>query len=84
MAAGGHGTSADELEAWVREELGLEPTASVRVSEKPGTDPRCSPIVTEVAIESPGERPYSFHIEQPLVEMTRMDLVAAIAFGGGH
>ncbi len=84
MAEGEKGTSADELEEWVREELGLAPEASVRVTEKPGTDPRCSPVVTEVAIEAAGESPYSFHVEQPLAQLSRMDLVAAIAFGGGH
>jgi hypothetical protein len=74
----------EQLSAWVREELGLDPAATVDVSEKPGTDPRCSPIVTEVAIASPGESAYSFHIERPLHEVTRMDVVAALAFGGGH
>jgi hypothetical protein len=72
------------LEAWVREELVLDPAATVRVSEKPGTDPRCSEVITEVAVSSPGEAPWSFHIEQPLDQVTRMDLVAALAFGGGH
>jgi hypothetical protein len=56
----------------------------VDIGEKPGTDPRCSPVVTEVAISGPGEEPYSFHIERPLAEVTRMDVVAALAFGGGH
>jgi hypothetical protein len=83
-AAGETGTSAADLDAWVREELGLEAGASVQISEKPGTDPRCSPIVTEVAIATPGEEPYAFHIERPLQELSRMDLVAALAFGGGH
>ena len=73
-----------QLSTWVREELGLEPASTVEVSEKPGTDPRCSPVVTEVAISAPGESPYSFHIERPLHEVTRMDVVAALAFGGGH
>ncbi len=76
-------TPAAELETWVREELALEPTASVQITEKPGTDPRCSPVVTEVAVDA-GEEPYSFHIERPLGELVRMDLVAALAFGGGH
>lgn len=83
-AAGETGTTATDLDAWVREELGLEAQASVRISEKPGTDLRCSPIVTEVAISGAGEEPYAFHIERPLHELTRMDLVAALAFGGGH
>lgn len=78
------GTNASELETWVREELGLEPEATVRIGEKPGTDPRCSPVVTEVAIETAGQGPYSFHIERPLGELVRMDLIAALAFGGGH
>ncbi len=78
------GTSAAQVEAWVREELGVEPAASVRISERPGTDPRCSPTVTEVAIAAPGEEPYAFHVERALAELTRMDLVAAFAFGGGH
>lgn len=75
-------TDSAQLSTWIREELGLDPTASVEVSEKPGTDPRCSPIVTEVTIASPGESAYSFHIEHPLREVSRMDVVAAIAFGG--
>ena len=78
------GTGAAELETWVREELHLEPDASVEISEQPGTDPRCSPVVTQVAIASSGEEPYTFHIERSLGETTRMDVVAAVAFGGGH
>ncbi len=74
----------------MREELSLEPEASVYIAEKPGTDPRCSPIVTEVAVaglaaNGEGETEgYSFHIERPLAELERMDLIAALAFGGGH
>ncbi len=78
------GTSAADLERWVREELQLGEGASVAISQAPGTDPRCSPIVTVVEITNPPESPYSFHIEQALPELTRMDLVAALAFGGGH
>lgn len=78
------GTSADDLEAWVRKELSLEPAASVVIAEKPGTDPRCSPIVTEVAVATPDGDSYSFHIEHPLAELEPMDLTAALAFGGGH
>ncbi len=85
MATDEHaGTDAAELTTWIREELGLDPASEIKVSEKPGTDPRCSPIVTEVTITSPGESAYSFHIEHPLGEVSRMDVVAAIAFGGGH
>lgn len=73
-----------EVASWVREELSLPPEAAVEIGEKPGTDPRCSPLVTEVSITAPGDEPYSFHVERPLAEMTRMDVVAAIAFGGGH
>jgi hypothetical protein len=84
------GTSATVLESWVREELSLDPTASVSIAEKPGTDPRCSPVVTEVAVagldgsDGVGTEGYSFHIERPLAELERMDLIAALAFGGGH
>lgn len=78
------GTGADELEVWVREELSLDPDASVGIAEKAGTDPRCSPIVTEVSVAHPSGDAYSFHIERPLVELERMDVVAALAFGGGH
>ena len=87
-------TTAAELETWVREELSLDDAQSVEINEMPGTDPRCSPIVTVVAIGSPactvaveaaaGAEAYAFHIERPLDELVRMDLVAAIAFGGGH
>jgi hypothetical protein len=83
-SAGGEGTSAAELERWVREELQLSDAARVEISQAPGTDARCSDIVTVVEIASPPESPYSFHIEQALPELTRMDLVAALAFGGGH
>jgi len=76
-------TTAGEVESWVREELGLEPGATVRITEKPGTDPRCSPVVTEVAVDGGAEESYSFHIERPLGELVRMDLIAALAFGGG-
>ncbi len=78
------GTSADELETWVRKELSLEAGASVAIAEKPGTDPRCSPVVTEVAVATPDGDGYAFHIERPLAELEPMDLVAALAFGGGH
>ncbi len=96
-------TTAAELETWVREELSLDDAQSVEIKEMPGTDPRCSPIVTVVAIGSPagtvaiggpadtvtvgaaaGAEAYAFHIERPLGELVRMDLVAALAFGGGH
>ena len=78
------GTDAAQLTAWLRDELGLDPASTVDVTEKPGTDPRCSPVVTQVTITSPGEAAYSFHIEHPLHEVTQMDVVAALAFGGGH
>lgn len=77
-------TTAGDLETWVREELGLDGAATVRIAEKPGTDPRCSPVVTEVAVDGGGEESYAFHIERPLGELVRMDLIAALAFGGGH
>ena len=74
-----------ELEAWVREELRLEEAQTVDITEMPGTDPRCSPVVTQVAVgAAPGAEAYAFHIERPLDELVRMDLVAALAFGGGH
>lgn len=75
---------AAELEAWVRDELSLEPGDGIVISEKPGTDPRCAPVVTQVAIPGPTGEPSVFHIEQALADVTRMDLVAALAFGGGH
>ena len=78
------GTDPGELEVWVREELSLPEGAAVTLAEKPGNDPRCSDVVTEVTITNPGEAPYSFHIERPLGEVERMDLIATIAFGGGH
>lgn len=77
-------TTAGDLESWVREDLSLDGAATVAIAEKPGTDPRCSPVVTEVAVTNPGGDSYSFHIERPLAELERMDLVAALAFGGGH
>ena len=78
------GTTAAELERWVRDELQLGDAATVEISQAPGTDPRCSPIVTVVEINNPPESPYSFHIEQALADLTPMDMVAALAFGGGH
>ncbi|MDP8986950.1 MAG: hypothetical protein M3N11_01165 [Actinomycetota bacterium] len=83
-AVDGTGTSGPELQAWVHEELGLPPSASIAVSEQPGTDPRCSPVVTQVSIVDSGGERYDFHIERGLEEVTRMDVVAALAFGGGH
>ncbi len=78
-------TTASELETWVREELRLDESQSVEIREMPGTDPRCSPIVTEVAVGAgAGAEAYAFHIERPLDDLVRMDLVAALAFGGGH
>lgn len=76
-------TTAAELETWVREELRVDEAQSVDIAEVPGTDPRCSPVVTEVAIGAlGGSAPFSFHVERPLEELVRMDLVAALAFGG--
>lgn len=80
-------TAPAEVEVWVREELGLEPDQAVAISEVPGTDPRCSPIVTQVSVggsAATGADPFAFHIERPLDELVRMDVVAALAFGGGH
>lgn len=77
-------TTAGDLEAWVRDDLSLDADATVGIAEKPGTDPRCSPVVTEVAVTNPDGDSYSFHIERPLAELERMDLIAALAFGGGH
>jgi hypothetical protein len=79
-------TQAAEVEVWVREELGLDPDQEVKITEMPGTDPRCSPMVTQVAVGSSaaGAEAYAFHIERPLAELVRMDLIAALAFGGGH
>ncbi|CAN5856264.1 hypothetical protein BH23ACT1_BH23ACT1_11950 [soil metagenome] len=78
------GTNAADLEEWVRDDLSLPAGASVAIAEKPGSDPRCSPVVTEVAVATPDGDSYSFHIERPLAELERMDLIAALAFGGGH
>ena len=71
-----------EIQAWARDVLNLDPGAVVTVREKESNDPRCSPVVTELFVESPGEEPYSFHIERPLAEVTEMDVMAAVAFGG--
>lgn len=73
-----------QVEQWVREEMGLDPEAAVAIREVPGTDPRCSPMVTEVRIDTPGEPPMVFHVERALDEVERMDVVATLAFGGGH
>jgi len=81
---GDAGTTAADVQAWVRAELGLPDDAAIGITEKPGNDPRCSEMVTEVAIAAPGDEPWSFHVEAALAEMVRMDLVAALAFGGGH
>jgi hypothetical protein len=70
------------IEGWAREVLNFDPAAAVTVREKESNDPRCSPIVTELFVESPGETPYSFHIERPMHEVTEMDVTAAVAFGG--
>lgn len=72
-----------QVEAWVRAEMSLPPEASVTLREAPGTDPRCSPVVTEVRVEHDGP-PFVFHIERALGDVEEMDVVAAMAFGGGH
>ncbi|MGH9225941.1 MAG: hypothetical protein ACRD2W_19620 [Acidimicrobiales bacterium] len=72
----------DDVIAWARDMLNLDPASTVKVREKDSNDPRCSPVVTELTIETPGETPYVFHIEQPLAEVTEPDVLAAIAFGG--
>ena len=76
------GPDSEQVAAWAREELGLDPATAVAVTEKAGTDPRCSPIVTELVVEAPGDTPFTVHIERPLAEVTQMDVLAAIAFGG--
>ena len=76
------GPDNEQVAAWAREELGLPTSTRVGVAEKPGNDPRCSPIVTELTVEAPGETPFTVHIERPLAEVTQMDVLAAIAFGG--
>ncbi len=68
----------------MRGELGLADEATIGITEKPGTDPRCSEMVTEVAVAVPGNLPWTFHIETSLADMVPMDLFAALAFGGGH
>jgi hypothetical protein len=78
-------TTPAELERWIREEMDVGPGQSVDIAEAPGTDPRCSPIVTQVTIGATDEAgAYTFHIERPLAELVRMDVIAALAFGGGH
>ncbi|HVL27809.1 MAG TPA: hypothetical protein VM390_06650 [Acidimicrobiales bacterium] len=72
----------EQVAEWARQELGLDPGTDVAVREKESNDPRCSPVVTELRIEAPGEPPFAFHIERPLAEVTQMDVLAAIAFGG--
>jgi len=79
-------TTAAEVQAWVREELALEPDQTVGVAEMPGTDPRCSPVVTQVTVgpSAAGSQAFAFHVERPLADLVRMDLIAALAFGGAH
>ncbi len=71
-----------EIVNWAREELALDPAATVTVVERESNDPRCSPVVTDLTVESPGDEPFTVHIERPLAEVERMDIVAAMAFGG--
>ena len=72
----------EDVITWTRSQLNLDPTSKVSVREKESNDPRCSPVVTELTIETPGETPYVFHVERPLAEVTEMDVLAAVAFGG--
>ena len=72
----------NDIAEWARDILNLDPDSKVSVREKDSNDPRCSPVVTELTIETPGESPYVFHIEQPLADVTEPDVMAAIAFGG--
>lgn len=83
-AAGPANGPASMVEGWVRSEMGLGPETTVTVGEAPGTDPRCSPTVTRVGVAAPGQPPFTFHIERALAEVEHMDVVAALAFGGGH
>lgn len=73
-----------QVETWVREEMDLGPEAGVTVHEVAGTDPRCSPLVTEVRVVPGTDEPFAFHIERALADVEHMDVVAALAFGGGH
>ena len=77
-------TTAADLETWVRAEAGVPDEAEVAIAEKPGTDPRCAEMITVVTVTAPGEEPWTFHVEAALADMVPMDLVAALAFGGGH
>jgi len=72
----------EDVIAWARSQLSLDPASVVKVREKESDDPRCSPVVTELTIETPGESPYVFHVERPLADVTEMDVLAAVAFGG--
>lgn len=75
---------AGEVEAWVREDLLLAAGVPVTISEQPGADPRCYPVVVQVWVGGAGGDGNAFHVERPLAEVERMDLVAALAFGGEH
>lgn len=84
MAVGDGAGAGGQVERWVRQQMGLAPGASVAVREIPGTDPRCADLVTEVRVDAPGEPPVVFHVERSLGEVEEMDVIATLAFGGGH
>ncbi len=73
---------AGELEAWVREDLGLGPDVNVRVREQECQGTGCAPTETAIEVAAPGDDPLVLTIHKPLDEIDRLDVLAALAFGG--
>jgi hypothetical protein len=85
-AWGGAGPRADttELKRWVHEELSLEAGTMVTVSELTSTEPGCPPLETVISVFPDGQDSFLVKVAKPIVEVERIDLVAALAWGGDH
>lgn len=72
------------IKGWVRSALELDESVSVVVTELTCTDPGCPPLETVIAVLAPDSaRKVTLH--EPLADLTRAQVVAAVAtMGGDH
>jgi len=72
------------VKGWVRDELGLDESVTIVVTELTCTEPGCPPRETVIALLAPGSQ-RKFTLHQPLDELTRDQVVAAlVTIDDGH
>lgn len=74
--------ATEQLEAWVREEFRLGPDATVQVREQECGGTGCAPRETAIEVSGAGEEALVLTIHKPIDEVDRLDVLAALAFGG--